>query len=854
MIKTLGVKLFVWLFLVAQILAPAQRLKAEIPNLSPTAVNCNVGNIQCRKGILSQNETWTSDKIYVLTDDLSVPVTVTLSVSPGTIIKADISADFIISGTLNVSGTAEQPVYITSVKDDSVGGDINNDGSSTQPVADDWDNIQFLGGSGRLDFVEIRYAGGDPTESPADGAIYLSGSSPILNNVVVKNAKRSAISASPTDNPTITNFVASNTPFAGLEIRPGSLSSEATWATNGISYILDDDLTIAPGAKLTLLPGVVVKLDTTADINVNGIFNIGGTKEKPVVITSLKDDSVVGDTNSDGNKSTPAIDDWDSINFLSGSAGLLSFVDISYSGGDLGAGAENRNGAIFAQNSLLTISNCLLYNNHIGVYNAGDSTTLTINSCDIYNNKEYGVYNKSITNVINGSNNWWGSNQGPNDQSSVDGITNLSTRGEKVSDFVAYSPWSQLRTQSTLKLNPNKLTFTGTAGVTSPGAVALNIQNASNGQLDWTIAENISWLSVDASSGKTPAVAMISVNTAGLNAGAYLGNIIISGSSARFSPQIIPIQLTVVNSVDANPQIKVSANVLEFNVAFAGREDGVNPLPQLLTIMNGGTGTLNWQATESIPWLTLDKTTGTAQSIVSASVNITGLNEGSYRGDISITSAEAKNSPATVKVWLVMGCASITAVDVVLVIDRSYSMAAPDISTFQNTKLAAKLFIDQLNFSQDQLGLVTFYGVGVLESTLSKEQAITKQIVDELNVDDGNNSQSGTNIADAILTAQRELFSNRRSPTSRPLIILLSDGEANKGGDPIVAANATKAKGVHIVTIGLGNANQDVLRSIASTPADFYLAPASADLLEIYNRIAVNIGCSYKTFLPTVQK
>lgn len=66
----------------------------------------------------------------------------------------------------------------------------------------------------------------------------------------------------------------------------------------------------------------------------------------------------------------------------------------------------------------------------------------------------------------------------------------------------------------------------------------------------------------------------------------------------------------------------------------------VNSLP--LQIKNNGGGTLTWNLTESLDWLTLDQTSGSTAagqtSTVNVTVNRTGQNPGSYTGTISVTS------------------------------------------------------------------------------------------------------------------------------------------------------------------------------------------------------------------------
>ncbi len=97
--------------------------------------------------------------------------------------------------------------------------------------------------------------------------------------------------------------------------------------------------------------------------------------------------------------------------------------------------------------------------------------------------------------------------------------------------------------------------------------------------------------------------------------------------------------------------VQPSAAVIVLNddsLFFNSYQGGPNPAGQQVIITNGGTGALNWNAAETTDWLTLSATSGTAPGNFTASVDIAALGIGRHSADITITSAEATNSPQTV--------------------------------------------------------------------------------------------------------------------------------------------------------------------------------------------------------------
>ncbi|MHB1462080.1 MAG: right-handed parallel beta-helix repeat-containing protein, partial [Armatimonadota bacterium] len=94
---------------------------------------------------------------YVI-DDLSVPLGKTLTVDPGCIVK--LRAFLNVYGSITAKGTAALPITFTSYKDDTVGGDTDNE--SATPAQGNWGSILIsgAGATGSFENCVVRYGGG----------------------------------------------------------------------------------------------------------------------------------------------------------------------------------------------------------------------------------------------------------------------------------------------------------------------------------------------------------------------------------------------------------------------------------------------------------------------------------------------------------------------------------------------------------------------------------------------------------------------------------------------------------------------------------------------------------------------
>ncbi len=113
-----------------------QSARSTATNATP---NNYAGPNHC--GTLTSSETWTNNTVHILDCNLVVPTGLTLTINPGTIIKTKPNYGITVQGTLNATGTAQQPITFTSIKDDTAGGDTNADNTNTTPAKNDWGGI-----------------------------------------------------------------------------------------------------------------------------------------------------------------------------------------------------------------------------------------------------------------------------------------------------------------------------------------------------------------------------------------------------------------------------------------------------------------------------------------------------------------------------------------------------------------------------------------------------------------------------------------------------------------------------------------------------------------------------------------
>jgi len=160
-----------------------------ITGSSPVAATGNLYNgVLLDGGTINTDAAWNDpDIVYVLFDDVTVAQGATLSVAPGQVVKARCCffVDLFVDGALVADGTAAQPIVFTGDRDDSAGGDTNNNADGNADFRGSWERIEFRATSAGnlLDHVEVRFGGDEGV-----GAVAVTDSELTLTNSVLRDS------------------------------------------------------------------------------------------------------------------------------------------------------------------------------------------------------------------------------------------------------------------------------------------------------------------------------------------------------------------------------------------------------------------------------------------------------------------------------------------------------------------------------------------------------------------------------------------------------------------------------------------------------------------------------------------
>ncbi|HST69403.1 MAG TPA: right-handed parallel beta-helix repeat-containing protein [Solirubrobacterales bacterium] len=210
---------------------------------------------------------------------------VTMTAEPGVIIK--ITGSFTVEGTLNLLGTASNPVVVTSLKDDVAGGDTNKDGSASSPTPGDWGRIGYLStAGGTIENAKLRYGGAATDmvniECPCESQVTIANSSITHSKYAGLSTYRAKLK--------VFNSNISDNSLAGIRVRGGSPEITGnTISRNG-----------EHGINMSLIQGYIANVDMDGNLiednTKNGIRVYAPGAPTRIATASLGDNTLIGNS------------------------------------------------------------------------------------------------------------------------------------------------------------------------------------------------------------------------------------------------------------------------------------------------------------------------------------------------------------------------------------------------------------------------------------------------------------------------------------------------------------------------------------------------------------------------------
>ncbi|HOD80210.1 MAG TPA: right-handed parallel beta-helix repeat-containing protein, partial [Phycisphaerae bacterium] len=280
-------------------------------------------------GRIQADETWAAGEVHVVEGDVQVAAGARITVEPGAIVKFANSVGITVEdgGFLDALATEASPIVFTALADDTAGGDTNWDEDGSAPMPGDWSGVGILG-SGQFNTTEhtqLRYL---------------------------------------------------TTTHSG--VLPGSQA----WGGSTLHHVTAN-VTVPNGVTLTINPGAIVKFDADCGITVQtgGTLLAQGSVVQPIAFTSIRDDSVGGDSNGDGNATAPAPGDWTWL-FMDGGQATIDHALLSYGAGPTGIGDGSHIGVVRTQGgAVVTLANSVIRDPFWGGVTAWGGGDVTVSNC-----------------------------------------------------------------------------------------------------------------------------------------------------------------------------------------------------------------------------------------------------------------------------------------------------------------------------------------------------------------------------------------------------------------------------------------------------------------------------------------
>jgi len=415
----------------------ATRLGGRTINTSGTVLAASTWDVDASTGVVLQIAKYNVYGTLNLSDGLTYvnstgSPTVTaysgavVTVPAGAVMKFANSASMVgfqteLGGALNVNGSSVSPVTFTSAEDDSIGGDMTNDGATSGSVGDYRTAIVTNGGTVAVSYVDFRYGdqeiatGGnynDGSLTVADSTFnHISGQAvyhmygplslkrntfnlqdgtaseavralgiPDLSEIALTGANTNYFTASRHGGTVLhssgavpTGSTWSIASSSGVFLQADAYSISGTvYMPSDVVYLANgstNSVVIENGGSVNLTAGTTLKISnnsaaTGIKINTGGELVATGTSLNPITFTSSNDDSIGGDTTENGATTGTASDYYEAIDNEGGSVDA-DYVNMKYGSLEY---YQNYGQANFEHTNTSSVNTALQVNNGDVIY------------------------------------------------------------------------------------------------------------------------------------------------------------------------------------------------------------------------------------------------------------------------------------------------------------------------------------------------------------------------------------------------------------------------------------------------------------------------------------------------------
>jgi len=178
-----------------------------------------------------------------------------------------------------------------------------------------------------------------------------------------------------------------------LTVTGGHLTADLSWSGDR-TYAIGGTLTVDAGRTLNVTAGRIVKFVQNGQLTVSGRLAATGAAGLPVYFTDIRDDSVGGDGNGDGDVTTPAPGWWKGIVVQGSGTAALEQVEVRYGGG-AGAGLyKSGSGGIQVADARF------FRNSGAGAYFTASAAGVRVSGCSFEGNVGVGAWLYSVTGQV----------------------------------------------------------------------------------------------------------------------------------------------------------------------------------------------------------------------------------------------------------------------------------------------------------------------------------------------------------------------------------------------------------------------------------------------------------------------